>query len=41
MTNEELERAILAHGSSSYGKYLKTILQKPEWVKTYQRIMMR
>ena len=28
MTNEELERAILAHGSSSYGKYLKTILQK-------------
>lgn len=28
MTPEDLERAILAHGSSSYGKYLKTILQK-------------
>jgi len=30
MSTEELEKAVFAHGSSSYGKYLQSILQKSQ-----------
>jgi hypothetical protein len=42
MSTEELEKAVFAHGSSSYGKYLRIHPSKiSENIKTHQRIMMR